>query len=138
MLEKYQKVTGNTLKIIACLTMLIDHIGAGIMIPWAAKGIIPKHMTLEQLNNIYYTMRCVGRWAFPIFCFLLVEGFIYTRSRLRYAISLFVFAIISEIPFDILFHSKYELLNLNIREVISANQEYYNQQCNVYFTLFSG
>ena len=137
-MEKFQKINGTTLKIIACLTMLIDHIAAGVMIPWAGNGIIPQHMTLDELNNIYYTMRCVGRWAFPIFCFLLVEGFFYTKSRLRYATSLLIFAFISEVPFDILFHSKYERLNINLSEIISANRELYSEQCNVYFTLFFG
>ena len=118
--------------------MLIDHIAAGVMIPWAKYGIIPQKMSLEQLNNIYYTMRCVGRWAFPIFCFLLVEGFIYTKSRLRYASSLLIFAFVSEIPFDVLFHSKSEHLNIHVTEVIGANREVFSKQCNVYFTLFFG
>jgi hypothetical protein len=138
MLEKFQKINGHTLKLVACITMLIDHIAAGIMIPWAGARIIPKTMSLEELNRIYYTMRCIGRWAFPIFCFLLVEGFYHTKSRLRYALSLLIFAFISEVPFDILFHSKYEQLNLNVSEVLAANKDVFSEQCNVYFTLFFG
>ncbi len=138
MIERFQKINGNTLKILACLTMLIDHIGAGVMIPWAGEGIIPQRMSLEMLNKIYFVMRCIGRCAFPIFCFLLVEGFIHTKSRLRYALSLLLFAFISEVPFDILFHSKFERLNINVSEIISANRAFYSEQCNVYFTLFFG
>ena len=138
MIERFKKINGLTLKILACLSMLVDHIAAGIMVPWAREGIIPQHMSLDDLNKIYFAMRCIGRCAFPIFCFLLVEGFIHTRNRLRYALSLLIFAFISEVPFDILFHSKYEQLNINVAEVISANREIFSEQCNVYFTLFFG
>ena len=47
---------------------------------------------------VYEVMRTVGRIAFPVFAFLLVEGFSYTHSRKQYALSLLIFALISDIP----------------------------------------
>lgn len=138
MLEKFQKINGHTLKIIACISMLIDHIAAGIIVPVAGEGIVPKNISFDTLNQIYLWMRYIGRTAFPIFCFLLVEGFFHTKSRLRYAISLLIFAFVSEVPYDVIFHSEEEVLNINIFEVISANRQIFSEQCNVYFTLFFG
>lgn len=66
-------LSGSTLKLIAIITMLIDHIGAAVIARLLIAG-----QGSEMLYKIYYAMRAVGRVAFPIFCFLLVEGF-FTR-----------------------------------------------------------
>lgn len=75
--------------------------------------------------NLYITLRAVGRIAFPIFCFLLIEGFLHTRSRKRYVLRLGLFAILSELPFDIAF-------NHPANGVIEFGSQ------NVFFTLFLG
>ena len=72
------------LKVIACVTMLMDHIGAAFF-PWAL------------------WWRIVGRMAFPIYCFLLAEGLARTRNMKRYGIRLAMGAVLAEIPFDLLF-----------------------------------
>lgn len=76
------------LKIAAMLSMLCDHIGFVLV-------------SANHFPEIYYTLRIIGRIAFPLFCFMLVEGFVHTHNRKNYIIRLAVFAIVSEIPFDL-------------------------------------
>lgn len=97
-------MSGSTLKIIAMITMLIDHIGAVILEPLLTVGL--EQSKFEIVEKIYMTLRFIGRIAFPIFLFLLVEGYIHTHDKKKYARNLFVFALISEIPFDLAFNGK--------------------------------
>ena len=84
-LEKFG-LSSFALKIIATVSMLIDHIGKILFV---------------QSPQIYKIMHAVGRLSFPLYCFLLVEGLIHTKNRLKHAILLFVFAIVSEFPYDL-------------------------------------
>ncbi|MCD8363915.1 MAG: conjugal transfer protein TraX [Lachnospiraceae bacterium] len=121
-------ISGSELKWIAVITMVIDHFGACIL----ENSVLNVHgnsplagVFSEQWDAIYSfdrILRCVGRVAFPLFCFLLVEGFFHTRDVKRYALRLGLFALISEIPFD-----------LAVRGVPFA----WSYQ-NVYFTLLIG
>ncbi len=96
-------LSGSTLKLLALVTMLIDHIGAALI----ARVIISDYQGQgAQFYEMYLLMRSIGRIAFPIYCFLLVEGFLRTRSRMKYALRLLLFAFISEIPFDLAFSAK--------------------------------
>lgn len=70
------------LKLIAVVTMALDHIGY-------LYGILP--------------LRILGRISFPIFAFLIANGFRFTANRAKYAGRLAAFAVISEIPYDLLF-----------------------------------
>lgn len=99
---KKQGISQETLKIIACVTMLIDHIGATLVIMLLMRNPLdsPAHMWLELLYN---GMRIIGRIAFPIYCFLLVEGADRTRNPRKYALRLFIGMLLSEIPFDLAF-----------------------------------
>lgn len=102
-------LSGTALKYIACGTMLIDHIGAscleaGLLMPQLESGALPRD-AMEQLPlfHLDQLLRLTGRLAFPIFCFLLVEGFVHTRDVKKYVRRLFLFALISEVPFDLAF-----------------------------------
>ena len=82
--------------------MLIDHTGFGIIHAYLmrnAMSILPQSYT--KLNDIYEVCRDVGRLAMPIFTFFIVEGFLRTSNLKKYCLRLFIFALISEIPFDL-------------------------------------
>ena len=93
-------LTGSTLKIIAMVAMLIDHIGVAVL------ARVIRFTGDTSLYECYTILRKIGRIAFPIFCFLLVEGFIHTSDKRKYAIRLGIFALLSEIPFDLAFQSQ--------------------------------
>lgn len=103
-------ISGSTLKLIAIITMLFDHTGAIVLerflLQWQSgvdmNGIAVTASQYQSLYVIYWVCRFVlGRIAFPIFCFLIVEGFVHTRNVKKYAFRLFLFALLSEIPFDL-------------------------------------
>lgn len=98
-IKEIRGISGSTLKIIAIVTMLIDHIGVCICYSYIQFQF--GEPVVDTAFIMYQVMRMVGRIAFPIFCFLLVEGFFYTHSRKKYVLRLAAFAIISEIPFDL-------------------------------------
>lgn len=104
-------ISAFTLKMIAVVTMLIDHIGASFI----ERYLVANDMLEGVPLCLYFTMRGIGRMAFPIYCFLLVQGFGYTRSKLKYAVRLLVFAIISEVPFDMaIWNSTWDLDHNNV------------------------
>ena len=96
-------MTTTALKIIALITMLIDHVGA-IFFP--------------ELTFLRY----IGRISFPLYAFLVSEGVAHTSSKQNYAIRLIGFAILSEVPYDLAFHSSF----------------WYPSNQNVLFELFAG
>lgn len=97
-------ISQEGLKLIACLTMLIDHIGATIVYTMYLNAYYAGDYAVSNaIVPVYQTMRIIGRIAFPIYCFLLVEGAHYTRSPKKYALRLFVGMLLSEIPFDLAF-----------------------------------
>lgn len=101
-------LTGTQLKMIAMAIMLIDHIGA-FLIEFNMLNVPMLTLTTNfqpssawmQWYWLDFILRSVGRMAFPIFCFLLTEGFRHTHDRKAYLGHLCLFALISEIPFDL-------------------------------------
>ena len=91
-------LSGTALKLAACITMLIDHIGASCI--EATYGVA--YRTPPQILQLDRVLRLIGRLAFPIFCFLIAEGCVYTRDRRKYALRLLAFALLSEVPFDLM------------------------------------
>lgn len=137
--EKSKKsgITGSTLKWIAVVTMFIDHFGAAVLgryitrargmmdlLPAASVDIAWDAWSDANLGLLiaYNIMRAIGRLAFPIYCFLLVEGFHKTKDIKKYAGRLFVFSLLSELPFDLAFKGR--LFDFSYQ--------------NVFFTLFLG
>ena len=104
-------ISAAVLKWIAVVTMIIDHF---------AVAVYPQFASYEY--SVYYIMRKIGRLAFPIYCFLLVEGFFHTKNVKKYFRNCFLFAILSEIPFN----------------MAIFGQVFYSRGQNVYFTLCIG
>lgn len=96
-LKKFQFFSGAQLKYLAFISMLIDHVNNAIVTPMLDGGGF-----LLYLSNIFSIL---GRIAFPIFIFFIVEGFFKTSNRKKYLITLLIFGVISEVPFD-MFTSK--------------------------------
>ena len=117
--KEYQGLLpGSTLKMIAVITMLIDHIGASVVERGlAAYGQFTEAVqtklpglyfqwiqNFQFLYNLdFYVLRLIGRISFPIYCFFIAEGYLHTKNKWKYALRLAIFAVISEIPFDLAF-----------------------------------
>lgn len=94
-MNKRISLSMNQLKNIAMFFMLIDHV-AYVMLE-RGLGLGGNLYTIDRI------MRGMGRLAFPIFCFTIVEGFQKTSNAKEYLKRLIIFALISEIPFDLAF-----------------------------------
>lgn len=112
------------LKLIACITMFIDHF-TEVFIPQIGNFSLDGY---GSVSPVYLAGRLIGRIAFPIYCFLLVEGFFHTHDRRKYMARMAVFALISEFPFDLAFQVKGKELKM---------EELFSYQ-NVMITLLLG
>ena len=93
----HQCLPQEALKLIACVTMFIDHFGV---------AIVPQLPT-PHILTLYYILRTIGRIAFPIYCFLLVEGMRHTRNPSKYILRLAIGIPLAELPFDYLFEGMF-------------------------------
>lgn len=116
-------ISGSTLKIIAIITMFIDHLGAGFVGRLIQYRLITKPFgDINTLYMVYMTMRFIGRIAFPIFIFLMIEGMKKTRNVWKYTLRMGIFALASEVPFDMTFNGK----------ILESSYQ------NIFFTLLIG
>ena len=100
-LRQLKIFSGSALKLIACMSMLSDHLARFYFdrFQWANSvwfTVMGNSVSLLQVMLMF------GCFAFPIFVFLLVEGFEKTKNRKRYGLSLLVLALLSEIPFNLM------------------------------------
>lgn len=104
------KLNRDTIKIIALISMILDHIGAFIVYPLYLDACIVNGINLmgdlipneaKQLYCIYLFLRIIGRLAFSIFAFFIVEGFLHTHNLKKYLLRIVAFAFISEIPYNL-------------------------------------
>lgn len=128
---KEKGISADTLKWIAMITMFIDHIGAVVL------EYIPQ-IEIPSVYLAYFVMRFIGRLAFPIYCFLLVEGYFHTKNPMRYLRDLMIFGAISEIPFEICFltevgngfHNVYWTLALGLGVIMALDYTKKNRYAN--------
>jgi len=103
-IERGNTLTAFLLKMIAVITMLIDHIGA------VFRGFAP------------VIFRSVGRIAFPIFAYMIAQSCLHTKSLGKYLLRLGIFAVVSEVPFDLAFRNNISFIS----------------KTNIFYTLFLG
>lgn len=91
MINKFKGLTGNQLKILAAITMTIDHIGLQLF----------PHITI---------LRIIGRLSFPIFAYMIAEGCLYTKNKRRYLGTMLIFAFILQLVYFFVMHSLFQCI----------------------------
>ena len=99
---KRKGFSGGFLKQIAAVTMLIDHITCCFMERVYIDGV-PFFQTAQSWYYLDMAGRAIGRTAFPIFCFMITEGYVHTSNKIKYLGRLIVFGLISHYPFNWVF-----------------------------------
>lgn len=114
--------------------MLIQHLNAVVISHTVFNRYTDGLISWEQFNALnsfnIRVLEAVGIIAFPLFCFLLVEGFCHSKKRGKYLGSLLLFAVISELPFDLAFY--------HVSSHKNGTFPFFIEHQNVFFTLFLG
>ena len=106
-IENTKPLSAFGLKLVAVITMLIDHLGL----------VFRPYISMD----FFWCLRLIGRIAMPLYCLMAVEGVMHTRNFKKYALRMLTFAVISEIPFDMAVGRKtgiYFIFNLNSQNVM--------------------
>lgn len=112
------------IKVVAYFTMILDHIGFTF------------NESISDENYIY--LRILGRIAFPLFAYAISIGFLKTRSVKKYAIRLFLWGIISQIPYYLFLNNSIpkkgaQSILIYIQTLIT---EIFSEKLNILFTFF--
>lgn len=113
---KISKLNRNAIKIIALITMLIDHIGILI------ENLVPYY--------VYCIFRIIGRISFPLFAFFIAESCFYTHNKAKFAMLLLLFSILSQIPYCLMFNKNILDFNILFTFLISTILIFLYQKCN--------
>ena len=90
--EKERALSGSALKLIAMAAMVVDHVALIFF------------CNNPEYSTLYDQMRTIGRISYPVFAFLIVEGYLHTHDFGKYTERLLYFAVISEIPWQLINH----------------------------------
>ena len=108
------RLSSNQLKVIAMITMLVDHIGLMLIGNGKLYGynnaLFSYVIILDSAKpwlQFYRLCRVIGRISFPIYTFCIVEGFLRTSNLFKYFLRLLVLALLSEIPFNLMVYNKF-------------------------------
>ena len=104
--KNFQFLSGAGLKLVAIISMLADHVNKALVYPYLESN----HGFLAFISDVF---DIIGRIAFPLFCFMLVEGYFKTRNRKKYLLNLLLFGVISEVPFDMFTTASFFNMNWN-------------------------
>ena len=125
-IKRKMGLSHNALTIIAMVTMFLDHAALTLIQNGKLYGydavLYSNAITLPEANTwviLYKVLRMIGRISFPIFAFLIVEGFRKTSNLFKYALRLIVLAFISEIPYDLMvFNEIFTLRCFEVQNVV--------------------
>ena len=95
--DRFRILSGSWLKIIATAAMLIDH----VTFVFLSRTPVVLFTLFGRTLTLYALLRGIGRIAFPIYAFLITEGYLHTRNKEKYGLRLLIFAVISEICWDL-------------------------------------
>jgi hypothetical protein len=102
---------------IACITMLIDHL-TYFFVPENSGFLFQISIGGQPKDILWVLGRTIGRIAFPIFAFLIVEGFFHTKSLKKYIMRLSIFAVIAELPYYWAFWYPADITSIVVRRNI--------------------
>lgn len=121
-------ISGTGLKLLALISMLIDHFAVIIIQNGKLYGYVPEYYAMaietplgQKWQAAYELCRLIGRLAFPIFSFLLVEGFLRSSDFWRYFRRVLIMAILAEVPYDLAFSNEtYNFAMQNVGWTLAA------------------